>query len=116
MKKNQFKTLLEYIRMSGGATLKSNGDHLSLNTGYMVSLAGYEKQLKIDSLALNEVNKYLLLAKKLKAYCGLWIDNGVLFLDISIRVNDLKLAKSLAIKNKQLAIYDLATATTIYIQ
>ena len=116
MKKNQFKTLLEYVRINGGATLKSNGDHLALNAGYMVSLDGYEKQLKIDGLALNELNKYLLLVKKLKAYCGLWIDNGVLFLDISIRVNDLKLAKSLAIKNKQLAIYDLATATTIYIQ
>ena len=114
MKKNQFKTLLDYVRMNGGATLKSNGDHLAFNSGYMVSLAGYEKKLKIDSLALNEINKYLSLAKKLKGYCGLWIDNNILYLDISIKVNNLQLAKSLAIKNNQIAIYDLATATTIY--
>lgn len=44
MKKDQFKKLLLDVRMSGGATLKPNGDHLSINAGYMVSLSGYEKK------------------------------------------------------------------------
>ena len=69
MKKNQLKKLLLDVAMSGGATLKPNGDHLSLNSGYMVSLYGYEKKLSLDSLTVNDVNNYLLLAKKLKAYC-----------------------------------------------
>lgn len=116
MKKDQFKKLLKAVEMSGGATLKPNGDHLSINAGYMVSLSGYEKKISLDNLALNELNKYLLLAKKQKAYCGLWIENNCLYLDISIRVENLQLAKSLAIKNKQLAIFDLARLETIYIK
>lgn len=115
MKKNQLEKLLLDVAMSGGATLKPNGDHLSLNSGYMVSLYGYEKKLNLDSLTVNDVNNYLLLAKKLKAYCGLWIDNNILYLDISIRVNDLKLAKSLGLKNKQLAIFDLKNLESIYL-
>ena len=71
--------------------------------------------LALNNLTVNDVNNYLLLAKKLKAYCGLWIDNNILYLDISIRVNDLKLAKRLGLKNKQLAIFNLKNLESIYL-
>lgn len=51
--------------------------------------------------------------KKLSAFVGFWIDDGKIYLDISVNVGDKKEALRIAKENKQLAIYDCSDMETI---
>lgn len=115
MKKNQLLNLLEAVKINGGATLKSDGSFLLVDAGYMVSLSGYEKKIALNDLNIQMINDYLLIAKKLKAYAGLWIDNNILYLDISIKILNKQQAINTGRKNKQKAIFDLFNKESIYL-
>lgn len=115
MKKNQLLNLLNAVKINGGATLKSDGSFLLVDAGYMVSLSGYEKKIALSELNIQMINEYLLIAKKLKAYARLWIDNNILYLDISIKILNKQQAIYTAKKNKQKAIFDLLNKESIYI-
>ena len=84
MNKKQLKDLVIYLTENGGATLNANGKIMNLTCGYCVSLDGYESKTSLESINLQVINDHLQLAKKLKAYCGLWIDNNQLYIDISM--------------------------------
>ena len=121
MKKNELKTIISYIKENGGVTLKSNETLLNANVGYMVSLAGYEKQLSLDNVSIEIVNDYIQKARKMtknikhNVYVGFWMDGNILYLDLSIKIESRQLALSLARKNNQLAIFDLQSKTSIYL-
>jgi len=108
--------LLKLIEKNGGATLDKNGNALNKKSGYMVSLDGYELKIeKIELFTQQLIKKYLKIAKKLKAYFGMWIDNNILYLDISIWTASLDYAKKTGLKNNQLAIYDIKNEKSIYL-
>lgn len=114
MNAKRLKKLKEMIIENEGLTLTSEGEIASLKNGFMVSLYGYEKVIKdIKYLELAQVKSYLKKAKKLNAFVGFWIDEGKIYLDISVNVGDKKEALRIAKENKQLAIFDCSDMETI---
>jgi hypothetical protein len=123
MNKTQLNALLQHIQLTGGATLTPKGELTAFSSGFMVSLAGYETQTQVNKIDLKALNNYFNTALKLtrskdskgKAYVGFWLDNDVLYIDISIHVEQRITAIQLGTKNKQLAIYDCKACNSIYL-
>ena len=109
----QYKTIKNYIKTNGGATLSSDGSILLKTSGYYVSHSGYE--LKQKRLSYFTLNKYLRLAKENYCFTGLWLDSGFIYYDISEYTESDYLAFRLAIENKQRAYFDIFNNKSIYI-
>lgn len=109
------KELLQHLDAQGGATLNTNLEHADLNHGYMVSLQGYEKKLNPNDLTQVLLNEHKDKAQSLGGYVGLWLEDNILYLDISKVHYSYQVAIYNAKKNNQKAIYDLANKKTIYI-
>ena len=107
---------LKEIIDNGGATLTKELKALEKNNGFMVSKIGCEKTFTFDNLSEleKEVIKY---RNKLKnnEYIGLWVDNNIIYLDISKYYTTKDRAVKTGIKNKQLAIYDIKNDKSIYL-
>ena len=98
--------------------LKNGGyTDISYKDGFMVSLYGLETQVPIGEAyskkTMQVLRRYRKLAKKYNGSLGLWIEKGVLFIDISINIINKDEAIKFGIENKQLAIYDIVNETTI---
>ena len=107
----RFKQLKKHLKLYGGATLASDGAITALKSGYMVSRAGYE--IKSKKLSYFKLVKHLRLAQRLGAYAGLWIDGGLVYLDISDNIATRERAIYEGLKNNQLSIYDCKTGDYI---
>ena len=116
MNKKQLKQLKEHIAKYGGATLTSAGVITALSAGYMCSIYGYEKKTSLKRLNKRLLNKYFRKARNIGAYVGAWLDNDILYLDLSKQYATKAQAISEGLKNKQLAIYDNANAQSVYIK
>lgn len=116
LNKKDLSIIKKIIIEDGGITLNSDGKIAELKNGYMVSLDGYEKKLKsIKLVDLKQVKSYLKTAKKLNAYVGFWLDDNTIYLDISININNKKIALKTAKENKQLAIFNCKKKESIYL-
>ena len=122
------KNLNEFVASTienGGATMNvATGDVPT--SGYVVSMTGIEKTYVLFG---NDVVKEILISGAVKMYVkdnddilslpgmylGSWIDNGVLYIDISNVIDNEHDALRMAVANKQLAYYDLNNAKTIEI-
>lgn len=107
--------LKKIVALNGGATLNHKGQLMTLEHGYMVSLADNETTTTLEALSEKLIRRYFKLAKKKHAYVGLWLDAGALYLDLSIKVSDKVAARKIGKHNNQIAIYDLATQNSIYL-
>lgn len=117
MNNKQLKAIKNHVTKFGGATLEARGLAITaLKRGYMVSIEGYELQTTLDALNKRTLEKYQRLAKAKNGFLGLWIDNGVLYVDISKQVMQLSSALSMAKSNNQLAIYCNAKGDSIYLK
>ena len=115
MKLEDIKRIIE----NGGATLTSELKKAELATGFMVSLEGAESQVKGDDYqaikkAIEE--KQAIIKDNNNLYIGLWLDGGIMYIDLSINIKDKVEALEFAKKNKQLAIYDLINNDSIYLK
>lgn len=110
------KKLIEKILENGGATLDAKLENADLNSGYMVSEVGAEKVFRLDDVEGIEstLKEY---AKRISSneYVGAWVDDSKLYIDISKHYKSQKQALKVGADNKQLAIYDIANAQSIYI-
>jgi len=109
---------IDNIVKNEGATLTKTLRKSTLRTGYMVSLSGYEKQVKTTrkTKLFFEIAKANAKAQNVKnSYVGIWIENGVAFIDISINIKDLDKAIQFGKNNEQLAIWDVKNETVIYL-
>lgn len=115
MDKKQYEAVLTYVNDFNGATIDAETGNIALlNNGYMVSLAGYEKQCKKMSFrALQKAEKT---ARNLGGYLGVWVDEGVIYLDVSVCVDNIETAFMLGRKNEQKAIFDNNLKTSIYLK
>ena len=107
---------IKRIIKDGGATLTKELTKAELNGGYMVSLEGAESQVKGDDYnaikkAIEEKQAIIKDSKNL--FIGLWLDGGIMYIDISINIEDRSEALEFAKRNKQLAIYDLINNDSI---
>ena len=103
---------------NGGATLDYNYDNFSASFGFMVSIKGHEKKIDINDIEniKKEITKKRELIKTKKGYyIGLWVENDILYIDISKHIINYNKALEVARNNKQLAIYDLKNDKNIYL-
>lgn len=111
------KKIIEIIE-NKGATLDKNYDNFISDNGFMVSLKGEEVQVdknNIEEIKKEIENKKKLIENKKGLYIGLWLDNDILFIDVSIHIVDYLEALEVARNNDQLAIFDLKNKDSIYI-
>lgn len=109
-----FKTLKKIIE-NGGATLNKNGQAVNFKRGYQVS----KKDcfiLKVDELQdIFEKTTNLLKAINNNEFVGLWVDNGKIYIDISIKIGNLQTATEFGKELKQLSIFNWATKNCIFL-
>jgi|GEM_PF-2510348 hypothetical protein len=115
MKLEDIKRIIE----NKGETLTKELKKAELKRGYMVSLEGTETQTKGDDYqaiikAIEE--KQAIIKDKNNMHIGLWLDNNIMYIDISINIQDKTEALEFAKYNKQLAIYDLKNNDSIYLK
>ena len=111
----KLKKIKNLIIKNGGATL--DGQTLKPATfkrGYMVSIKGTESQLNINNLKIKVIKQYQKQAKQKRGCVGFWLDNNILYLDISKHYVSKDKACKNAIKNNQLALYDIYNNKSIY--
>ena len=110
------KKLIKKILENGGATLNAKLENANLNSGYMVSEVGAEKVFRLDDVEGIEstLKEY---AKRISSneYVGAWVDDNKLYIDISKHYKSKKQALKVGAENKQLAIFDVASAESIYL-
>lgn len=108
------RKLYDEILKNGGLTLDKNFNRIDKNSGFMVSIEGFERKLEHftyeDVKAV--VNEYKSLLKGC-LYLGFWIDENVLYIDISKWFRDKSEALKFGKQNKQIAIYNIKTNESI---
>ena len=111
--------LIKEIIKNGGATLTKDLKKAELKSGYMVSLEGAESKVKKDdykAIIKAIEDKKEIIKDNSDLYIGLWVDNGMMYIDISININDKVEALEFGKKNKQFAIYDLENDKSLYLK
>lgn len=115
MKTEDIKKIIE----NKGATLNKELKKASINGGFMVSLEGMEVQKnKNDIEGIKKVieEKKEIIKDNNNLYIGLWLDNNIMYIDISINIIDKVEALEFAKYNKQLAIFDIINNDSIYLK
>lgn len=109
MDKRQLKSIIA----NGGATLNRNGEAVNFDEGYQVSKKDcYKIPVERVNLICKKVNS-LLTAVDRGEYVGLWIDGGMMYVDISINVRKREKAERIGRSLAQIAIYDWSTGDCI---
>lgn len=108
------QTLIEILK-NGGATLTSKGIQKNYKIGYQVSF----KDLHIINInnineILEKVNNAIENANK-NDFVGLWVDNGLVYIDYSKRFLDLQNAIDYGTAKKQISIFDWSAKNCIYL-
>lgn len=102
MKLSELKKIIE----NGGATLNSNGASVQFERGYQVSKKDcYTLNVSNVRRVLRAVNS-LLNSIESGEFVGLWVDSGLVYIDISERIPRLADALRLGIERKQKSIFD----------
>ena len=109
--------IMEIIK-NGGATLDYNYNNFKSDIGFMVSLKGQE--VKIDKNDIQEIKKEIekkreFIKDKRGLFIGLWLDNDMMYIDVSVHIVNYLRALEVARNNEQLAIYDLKNSDSIYL-
>lgn len=102
------------IIQNGGATLNGSGRAVSFRRGYQVSKKDcYILNARHTNKILRAVNS-LLNGLKPGEFCGLWVDGGRVYVDISERITSKRAALKLGRERAQISIFDWGAAACIY--
>ena len=97
---------LKKIIENGGATLNKNGESVDFDRGYQVSKKDcYTLNVGNVKKVLRAVNS-LLKTVKPSEFVGLWVDSGLIYIDISERIERLSVAIMAGIERMQKSIFD----------
>lgn len=114
MRKNNID--IKKIIVEGGATLNKNGEDFISNNGFMVSVFGAEFKTTDEEKAKSKIREYI---EKIQTeeglFVGVWVDEGEVYVDLSIHILNYNEALEVARNNKQKAIFDLKNKTSIYL-
>ena len=111
------KKIIEIIE-NKGATLDYNYNNFNSDKGFMVSIKGQE--VKVNKNDIEEIKKEIekkreFIGNKKGLYIGLWLDNEIMYVDVSIHIIDYMEALEVARNNDQLAIFDLQKKDSVYL-
>lgn len=102
------------IIQNGGATLGADGKAVDFRRGYQVSKKDcYILDVRHVNKILRAVNE-ILNGLQLGEYCGIWIDNGRAYVDISERIARKREALKLGRALGQISIFDWSKKSCIY--
>lgn len=105
-------------------TIENKGYSINLNSnvpdkGYMVSLKNCELQVNLfnfNSRLLKEyINTHIVLLSNPKCFIGTWIENDIVFIDISMNLKNRRASLAFAQDNGQIAIIDVLQNKTVYL-
>lgn len=95
---------LRKLENNDGLTLK-NGKIITYKTGYQVATKG------IETTDMKEAMKAI---KAFNGNCGVWLENGIYYIDKSHRENTKKKALEVGRNHNQISILQWATMNLIY--
>lgn len=110
------KELKKHIILCNGATLDNNNNTIIFNSGYLVSVKQYEYKTKLKKLSKRLLRFYQYEAQRLGAFVGLWLNNNILYIDISYLIKDKLNALSIARHEQQQAVFDCKNNASIYLK
>ena len=95
---------------NNGASYNITTGILNPQNGYFVSLPNRELQINRNELSTLVVSRFIsanidLLSNE-NNFVGGWIENGIVYLDVSEQIADKRTALNLGVQHNQLAIYD----------
>lgn len=97
--------MLAKILKNGGATINARGEFVSLKSGYQVSVRDLGR-VRTEDLTEDMVKTVIEQGLSRGEYCGVWIDDGFAYVDISKRIKTKQEAMRLGREKKQLSILD----------
>ena len=104
---------LQQIIANGGATINKKGEAVQMASGYQVS----KRDIGVCDVAeftQQMINDILTYGLQRGEYCGIWVDNGRVYVDISVRIPTKKQALELGRQLKQITILQWSTMQLIY--
>lgn len=109
------KTLLRIIK-NGGATICKDGTLATFKKGFQVSKKDcYTLEVEQINNILKSVNN-LLDTINSNEFCGVWVDSGLVYIDVSINIENKKTAIQKGLELQQISIFDWANKNCIYLK
>lgn len=111
------KRIMEIIE-NKGATLDKDYNGFKSENGFMVSLKGEEVKVNkndIENIKKEVEKKREFIKDKKGLFIGLWLEDDILYIDVSIHIVNYLRALEVARKNEQKAIFDLEKKDSIYL-
>ena len=109
----KLKTLKNIIE-NGGATLNKNGKAVNFKKGYQVSKKDCYKLDITNTAEILEAVNNLLNSIDSKEFCGLWVEDDQIYIDISIKIDSLQKALTFGRAYNQISIFNWNTKKCIY--
>ena len=107
MNTNKF---IQLLKDNSGLSYNMITKEYNPNKGYFVSLPNLETKVSLQSLSVDDIatfiNKHRSLLQDKTKFVGGWVDNEVVYLDISEQIFDKREALERGYKHSQLAIYN----------
>lgn len=105
------------VLRNGGASYNITTGEYNPTNGYFVSLPNFEQKIPLADFTQQTVKDFINdnsieLANEF-SFVGSWVDNGIVYLDVSRQFNDKRFALNLAVNSNQLAIYDAFNSVVI---
>ena len=95
---------LRKVQNNGGLTLKK-GKIINYKSGWQVADFGYET---------TDINEAMQTIRKMGGNCGVWLENGVYYIDHSFRVSTKKEALAIGREHNQISILNWKTMDLAY--
>lgn len=92
------------LNNNDGLTLKQ-GKVINYKSGWQVADTGYEAKTAEEAISI---------VRKMKGDCGVWLENGIYYIDHSFRVNTKKKALEIGRANNQISIFCWKTKKLAY--
>ena len=109
---------IKRIIKCGGATLDYNYNNFKSENGFMVSLKGQEVKVNkndIENIKKEIEKKREFIKDKKGLFIGLWLEDDILYTDVSVHIVNYLRALEVGRKNEQKAIFDLQKNDSIYL-
>lgn len=95
---------LRKVENNGGLTLKY-GKIITYKTGYQVATEGFETK---------DINEAMKLIRMLGGNCGVWLENGIYYIDKSHRVSTKREALRIGKECNQISVLNWKTMGLVY--
>jgi hypothetical protein len=114
MNANKF---IQLLKDNSGVSYNMVTKEYNPNKGYFVSVPNLETKVSLQSLSVDDIatfiNRHRTLLQDETKFVGGWIDNEIVYLDISEQISDKREALERGYKHNQLAIYNASEGKVI---